>query len=815
MAHVSHKLSNSVEGALAAGGDPATSPLYVFGPFLRMIVVAGVAAVTFGATIWLVVFTIVMVSAMYRLVMLWVTDGSGGSGLSEEEFGGWAAKVNAAITFVEYTLTFLVSMAALVTFLADRLPALNESFLGIQYRTLVAIVLSLVIGYLVNRGPKASAFAFGPATAGILLLLWVMIGATIWQQGFHLPVINWQAFTKDYLHFTFGGFTRMLAVMTGIEVFANLVAAYDGTPRQRSNRAFGSLMLIMGTTAVTMLIVGPAIANLSDPTDTHVSVFTQTMDHLLPAPLPYLGTLVSVLVLGSAAAASAQGLQNLALGLKTRNYIPAPLGQQNRFDVADKPVWLEVGLVTVIFLLAGTHEETYLAIYAAGVFVLLSMTGWAATRRLARKLRQAFSVSQAAMLVGTVLAASITTAATVVIFRERFLEGAWTYFVFVPLLFAAFTYVRNRLGDPSPLAERLGEIEGTMLGGFGFGQSFAIQAAGGAGTVSQPIVSTLQEGGPEAPLLSDWQRARGRPDHILVTLDGSEYAEQTLPAAESLCKAFNARLNLVSVLPDQPRFRILGRSRTQPAVLNGRGRELRSYLRGVAKRMRARGIDVTTSILTGPVAEAVNQFMDEQAIDMSVISTHGRSGFQRLMLGSVANRLVQLATRPVLVVHPAPGGPPPVPGFGRLLVTLDGSEFAERVLPMVRASTMYGSVVNLLRVPEAPEPQRFGTMVEELGRLRAEAETEASQYLEEIATALRAEGIETHVLVTGSRPAETIIDVAEKRDVDVIMLSTHGQGGLEGLLVGSVADRVVQQTHRPVLLVPIQEQKLPVSAAPA
>ena len=58
MAHVSHKLSNSVEGALAAGGDPATSPLYVFGPFLRLIVVAGVAAVTFGATIWLVVFTI-------------------------------------------------------------------------------------------------------------------------------------------------------------------------------------------------------------------------------------------------------------------------------------------------------------------------------------------------------------------------------------------------------------------------------------------------------------------------------------------------------------------------------------------------------------------------------------------------------------------------------------------------------------------------------------------------------------------------------------------------------------------------------------
>ena len=159
MAHVSQKLTSSFEGALAGGGDPATSPLYVFGPFLRLIVVTGVAYATFGATIWLVVFTLVMVSAMYRLVMLWVTDGSGGSGLSEEEFGGWAVKVNAAITFVEYTLTFLVSMAAMVTFIADRFPVLNESVLGIQYRTIVAIGLSVMTGWLVNRGPKTAARA--------------------------------------------------------------------------------------------------------------------------------------------------------------------------------------------------------------------------------------------------------------------------------------------------------------------------------------------------------------------------------------------------------------------------------------------------------------------------------------------------------------------------------------------------------------------------------------------------------------------------------------------------------------------------------
>ncbi|HUF37563.1 MAG TPA: hypothetical protein VMN57_03485, partial [Anaerolineales bacterium] len=225
MAHVSHKLKNAFEGALAGGGDPATSPLYVFGPFLKLIVAAGVARVTFGVSVWLAVLTIAIVSTTYRLVMRWVTDGSGGSGLSEDEFGTWAAKINAGITFIEYTLTFLVSMAAMVTFIADRIPLLNQAVFGVQYRTFVAIALSILTGWIVNRGPKTAARAFGPATAGVLLLLWAMVIATILRHGLEIPTFNLQAFSGEYFHFTLGGYVRILAVMTGIEVFANLVAA--------------------------------------------------------------------------------------------------------------------------------------------------------------------------------------------------------------------------------------------------------------------------------------------------------------------------------------------------------------------------------------------------------------------------------------------------------------------------------------------------------------------------------------------------------------------------------------------------------------
>lgn len=114
-ASVSYKLKSSLQGALAAGGDPATSPLYVFGPFLTLITSAGVAAVTFGASIWMAVVTVLAVAMMYRYVMIWITDGSGGSGLCEEEFGSWAVKINAAITVIEYTLGLLNSCFLLLT----------------------------------------------------------------------------------------------------------------------------------------------------------------------------------------------------------------------------------------------------------------------------------------------------------------------------------------------------------------------------------------------------------------------------------------------------------------------------------------------------------------------------------------------------------------------------------------------------------------------------------------------------------------------------------------------------------------------------
>ena len=787
MPHLSHKLNNSFEGALAGGGDPATSPLYVFGPFLKLIMAAGAAQIAFGGSIWLAVITILVVSAVYRMVMRWVTDGSGGSGLSEEEFGGWAVKVNAAITFIEYTLTFLVSMSAMVTFIADRLPFLNDVILGMQYRALVAVFLSLFTGWLVNRGPKIAARSFGPATAAVLLLLWLMVFATILKTGFHLPQLSIQAFLPPDLSFTIGGYVRILAVMTGIEVFANLVAAYGGTPAEKGRKAFGSLMIVMGTTAVTMLIVGPAIFSLTNPDNNEVSVFTQAMDQLLPTPLPFVGSIIGIFVLMSASAASAQGLQNLALGLKERHYIPPVLGARNHYDVADKPVWLEVGVVCLCFIFLGTREETYLSLYAVGVFVLLSMTCWAVMKRLIRELKQQFSMAKSSLIVGTGVAAVLTTGATIVIFGERFLEGAWAYFLLIPLLYGAFTYTRKRMGVPSPEMDYLGHIDSNLLAGFGFGQSDPLQP----GIENAEEVPVKFSWMPETIHKSSINDIFSGIHHVVTLLDGSSNAAQAIPIAQFICKVSGARLTLLTARREE---------KSEP----GWQAKMETYLFQEAQNIKASGIDADCVVRYGSPSNVTRDFVVEQGIDLVIVTRIGRSGERNWLNNGLSSKLVHLLDIPVLLVQVFKSGPPEAPHIGRILVPLDGSVFSEQALQYAR---FWGKILNcelmLLSVPAIPESEKYPAPDMIIQTIRKQAEENMRKYLGTIADLIRTDGLKVSTIITGSSPVRTIADVDVREGVDLIILTSQGRGGMNLFLTGSVTQQVVQLTDIPVFILPI------------
>jgi len=236
--------------------------------------------------------------------------------------------------------------------------------------------------------------------------------------------------------------------------------------------------------------------------------------------------------------------------------------------------------------------------------------------------------------------------------------------------------------------------------------------------------------------------------------------------------------------------------------LNGKAK----YIQEVATRLQSQNVEVETTIRAGPVAKELSDLISAKGIDLLVISSHAPTGLKRVLRGSVTDRLLQMAPCPVLVIRPCDGGPVVKPNFGKLLVTLDGSESAECVLPYARAAASLGSEVILLHVPEVPEAELFGAATDEIQKLRAEVTTRAQAYLAGIAAGLEEAGLKTHVLITGSRPGETILTVARHHQVDLIMMATHGRGGMERLFMGEVAVKVMRETRCPVFFVPARQR---------
>lgn len=142
---------------------------------------------------------------------------------------------------------------------------------------------------------------------------------------------------------------------------------------------------------------------------------------------------------------------------------------------------------------------------------------------------------------------------------------------------------------------------------------------------------------------------------ILVPLDGSELAEQVLPLVIELASGSGAEIILLRV-PDIPIYEtMMAVPDFNMQVREQAEREAREYLARLSSDLRGRGLKVRTHIaLTGAVYFTILQTAREFDIDVIAMSTHGRSGLARLVMGSVADDVVRHADLPVLLVRPQP-----------------------------------------------------------------------------------------------------------------------------------------------------------------
>lgn len=296
--------------------------------------------------------------------------------------------------------------------------------------------------------------------------------------------------------------------------------------------------------------------------------------------------------------------------------------------------------------------------------------------------------------------------------------------------------------------------------------------------------------------------------HILVPLDGSEFAERALPLASGIAQRSGATLHLAQVhplmvqYPPAPDIPLL-----DPAVEERERAEERQYLRRKAAALEADGLQVQTALLEGPAGPRLADHAAAVGADLVVLTTHGRDPVSRMWLGSVADYLLRHLPVPRLLVHSSGGAEPlPPPGLPRrILVPLDRSPLAEAAIPpALTLGRLAGAELVLLSVVEPVIPigdPSVSFPADVVRRALDSMEQSSQDYLERLAEKLRCDGLTVSTCcVVDSRVARRIDAEAVREGCDLIAIATHGAGGFRRLLLGSVTDKVVRGASVPVLV---------------
>jgi len=312
---------------------------------------------------------------------------------------------------------------------------------------------------------------------------------------------------------------------------------------------------------------------------------------------------------------------------------------------------------------------------------------------------------------------------------------------------------------------------------------------------------------------------------ILVPLDGSTRAESALPVAARIARASGGSVMLVQVVTIPLMYETTTGGSYTADLIESEINETEDYLKALAHSDVLAGIKTEISALFGATAQTILSVATSYTIDLIVMTSQGKTGVKRWVLGSVAQKLARHSPMPVLVLHESGlmlPGPRPDGGPLRALVTLDGSALAKAALEpaaqVVAALAAPGhGALHLLRVVKPPQPGEKKLGPEQTAALKSEALHKARTYMNSIVTHVR-EGPPgaLHLAITWSVAldddiAGAVMHVAENGEdaagagvpgrCDLIVMATHGRTGFQHWVLGSVTERVLDATRLPILIV--------------
>jgi nucleotide-binding universal stress UspA family protein len=279
-------------------------------------------------------------------------------------------------------------------------------------------------------------------------------------------------------------------------------------------------------------------------------------------------------------------------------------------------------------------------------------------------------------------------------------------------------------------------------------------------------------------------------DDILIPTDGSDCAQTAVGYAADLATHYEARVHALCVadsrtLENAPKYDEIKKDREEVAERT-------------CSDLSVSGVPVEQAVRTDIPHRAILRYATEQDIDLIVMGTHGRTGVQRYLLGSVTEKVVRLSDVPVLTVKAQDDDEVTYP-YTDILVPTDGSEGAEAAIgPAIDIAGTYDARIHALTVIDTMAlgaDVRSGAILDAL----EESAQSAVETVKEQATQASVSAVET--TIEHGNPYRGIRSYADDRDIDLIVMGTHGRSGIERHLLGSVTDKTVRTSPAPVMTV--------------
>ena len=287
---------------------------------------------------------------------------------------------------------------------------------------------------------------------------------------------------------------------------------------------------------------------------------------------------------------------------------------------------------------------------------------------------------------------------------------------------------------------------------------------------------------------------------ILCAIDRSPSSLQAFGYALALARWQSARLNLLEVIEEAPPPGV-NRAPTSDGVPNETRTTLERDLRRVLTARRASDVKVEISLRNGNVVQEILEQAKKSQPDLMVIGSHGRGGIQRLVLGSVAEKVLRLATCPVLTVR-----------RGVRLVRRSRSPFATILCPTDFSAAANKAVAYAKRLAQEADAKLilmtavewpFGDEVTSgaVAELQKSIASNASDALTRLLPRPASNGPRAQAIVAVGKASAAIVKVARARSVDLIVMGVSGRGALDVAILGSTTHHVIREGAWPVLTV--------------